>query len=456
MPGPRRGRRPGARHPRRPLPLVERIAAGGMGEVFRAHDAVLAREVAIKVLHRSLAGDQGFVDRFRREARAAASLSHPNIVGVYDWGAVDGIYFMVMEFVRGTSRARAAERARPPGAGAGRRGRSTDAARARARARATGIVHRDIKPENILVTTDGTVKVADFGLARAFADGRQTQAGARDGTVQYLAPEQIRGEPADPRTRPVLPRHRDVRAAHRPPPFTGETAMASPTSICPAGCPSPSAAVAARSRGAGRVRPVGHRPRPRAPAGERRSRCAAIWSRSRPALPAARSLAAVVADLPEVSGEGERHRAVPMIAATATQRSQSGPTRTTPPSASPAQRHPARWRSPWPPRPGAPGPTWSPTTRTCRPSSGRRRRREGALIDQRLQGEIADAALSTRYPGRRRRKMAPPAGTSLEKGETVTLVPSLGPKPVKVPNSRARRSTTPGPSWSARTSRSER
>src|SRR5437867_9012192 len=81
--------------------VLERIAAGGMGEVFRAHDAVLAREVAIKVLHRSLAGDQGFVDRFRREARAAASLSHPNIVAVYDWGAVDGIYYMVMEFVRG-------------------------------------------------------------------------------------------------------------------------------------------------------------------------------------------------------------------------------------------------------------------------------------------------------------------------------------------------------------------
>ena len=80
---------------------MERVAAGGMGEVFRAHDAVLAREVAIKVLHRSLAGDQGFVDRFRREARAAAPLSHPNIVAVYDWGAVDGIYYMVMEFVRG-------------------------------------------------------------------------------------------------------------------------------------------------------------------------------------------------------------------------------------------------------------------------------------------------------------------------------------------------------------------
>src|SRR5688500_15443664 len=83
--------------------VVDRIAAGGMGEVFRARDAVLEREVAIKVLHRQLAGDSGFVERFRREARAAANLSHPNIVGVHDWGAVDGVYYMVMEFVRGQS-----------------------------------------------------------------------------------------------------------------------------------------------------------------------------------------------------------------------------------------------------------------------------------------------------------------------------------------------------------------
>src|SRR6187455_2015375 len=81
--------------------ITERIAAGGMGEVYRAHDAVLDREVAIKVLHRSLAGDQGFVERFRREARAAAGISHPNIVNVHDWGAVDGIYYMVMEYVDG-------------------------------------------------------------------------------------------------------------------------------------------------------------------------------------------------------------------------------------------------------------------------------------------------------------------------------------------------------------------
>src|SRR2546421_9970887 len=83
--------------------VAGRIASGGMGEVYRAHDSVLAREVAIKVLHPQFAHDRGFVERFRREARAAAILNHPNIVGVYDWGSTDGTYFMVMEFVSGSN-----------------------------------------------------------------------------------------------------------------------------------------------------------------------------------------------------------------------------------------------------------------------------------------------------------------------------------------------------------------
>src|SRR2546422_6059210 len=83
--------------------VIARIASGGMGEVYRAHDAVLGREVALKVLHPQLAGDRGFVERFRREARAAALLNHPNIVGVFDWGNTEGTYFMIMEFVPGTN-----------------------------------------------------------------------------------------------------------------------------------------------------------------------------------------------------------------------------------------------------------------------------------------------------------------------------------------------------------------
>jgi serine/threonine-protein kinase len=170
-----------------------------MGEVFRAHDAVLAREVAIKVLHPTLAADAGFIDRFRREARAAASLNHPNIVAVHDWGAVDGIYFMVMEYVRGES-LRDILNAHGVLAPAQAADVLLQVLAALDHAHRQGIVHRDVKPENVMVTSDGVAKVTDFGLARAYADSRATQAGRVTGTVQYLAPEQLQGEPADPRT----------------------------------------------------------------------------------------------------------------------------------------------------------------------------------------------------------------------------------------------------------------
>jgi len=181
--------------------IIAKVASGGMGEVFRARDSVLGRDVAIKVLHRNLAGDQGFIERFRREARAAALLSHPNIVGVHDWGATTtGTYFMVMEFVRGRNvrdilthhgRLEPAQTVEI----------LIQALAALDHAHRHGIVHRDVKPENILVTPEGQVKVADFGLARAYAESRVSQApGTVTGTVQYLAPEQVKGDPADPRT----------------------------------------------------------------------------------------------------------------------------------------------------------------------------------------------------------------------------------------------------------------
>jgi beta-lactam-binding protein with PASTA domain/predicted Ser/Thr protein kinase len=180
--------------------VITRVASGGMGEVFRAHDAVLARDVAVKVLHPQLAGDRGFVERFRREARAAAILNHPSIVGVYDWGTTDGTYFMVMEFVQGTNlRSLLTEYGRlEPGQVVEV---CLQVLAALDHAHGHGIVHRDVKPENILIARDGLVKVADFGLARAYADSYVSQAeGTVTGTVQYLAPEQIQGEPADPRT----------------------------------------------------------------------------------------------------------------------------------------------------------------------------------------------------------------------------------------------------------------
>jgi eukaryotic-like serine/threonine-protein kinase len=181
--------------------VIARIASGGMGEVFRARDSVLDREVAIKVLHRNLAGDPGFIDRFRLEARAAALLSHPNIVAVHDWGSTtNGTYFMVMEFVPGHSlRDLLATQGKLEPQQAVEVLLQMLAALDHAHRK--GIVHRDVKPENVLVTPDGVVKVADFGLARAFAEARVSQApGTVTGTVQYLAPEQIEGDPADPRT----------------------------------------------------------------------------------------------------------------------------------------------------------------------------------------------------------------------------------------------------------------
>jgi eukaryotic-like serine/threonine-protein kinase len=180
--------------------VIGRIASGGMGEVYRAHDDVLGREVAIKVLHPQYANDHGFVDRFRREARAAAVLNHPNIVGIFDWGVTEGTYFMVMEFVSGHN-------LRTVLSAFGRLEPAqvvevmAQVLAALDHAHGHGIVHRDVKPENILIADDGTVKVADFGLARAFADATISQVeGTVTGTVQYLAPEQVQGDPADPRT----------------------------------------------------------------------------------------------------------------------------------------------------------------------------------------------------------------------------------------------------------------
>ena len=196
-----------------------------MGEVFLSHDAVLDRRVAIKVLHRNLAGDAGFVERFRREARAAANLNHPNIVAVHDWGSVDGIYYMVMEYVAGRS---VREILNEEGLLAS--AQATDVLSqtlaALGHAHRQGIVHRDMKPENLMVTRDGDVKVADFGLARAYADAQITEAGTVTGTVQYLSPEQLRGEPADPRTDLYSLGVVAFELLTGRLPFTGETPMA--------------------------------------------------------------------------------------------------------------------------------------------------------------------------------------------------------------------------------------
>ncbi|MFL5800016.1 MAG: Stk1 family PASTA domain-containing Ser/Thr kinase [Actinomycetota bacterium] len=207
--------------------IIAKVASGGMGEVYRARDSVLARDVAIKVLHRNLAGDPGFIDRFRREARAAALLSHPNIVAVHDWGSTtSGTYFMVMEFVRGRNLRDLLThfgRLEPQQAVEV----LVQMLAALEHAHRHGIVHRDVKPENVLVTPDGLVKVADFGLARAFAESRISQApGTVTGTVQYLAPEQIQGEPADPRTDLYATGIVAYEVLTGQVPFQGETSLA--------------------------------------------------------------------------------------------------------------------------------------------------------------------------------------------------------------------------------------
>jgi eukaryotic-like serine/threonine-protein kinase len=223
--------------------IITRVASGGMGEVYRAHDAVLDREVAVKVLHPQFAGDRGFVDRFRREARAAAILNHPNIVGVYDWGATDGTYFMVMEFVQGLNlRTLLTEYERLESAQVIEL--CLPVLSALEQAHGNGIVHRDIKPENILISRGGVVKVADFGLARAYADSYISQAeGTVTGTIQYLAPEQIQGEPADPRTDLYALGVVMFELLTGSPPYTGETSLAIAYQHISGRVPPPSSAV---------------------------------------------------------------------------------------------------------------------------------------------------------------------------------------------------------------------
>jgi eukaryotic-like serine/threonine-protein kinase len=180
--------------------IVARVASGGMGEVFRAHDPVLDRDVALKVLHNALAQDSGFIERFRREARSAGMLSHPNIVAVHDWGETGDTYFMIMEFIRGPN-LRTVLMKNGPLAPAQAVEIASQVLAALEHAHEQGIVHRDVKPENILITPKGVVKVADFGLARALAAARVSHApGTVTGTVQYLSPEQIEGQAADART----------------------------------------------------------------------------------------------------------------------------------------------------------------------------------------------------------------------------------------------------------------
>ncbi|MEX2392845.1 MAG: protein kinase [Actinomycetota bacterium] len=178
--------------------LESKIGSGGMGTVWRAKDRILNRFVAVKLLHDGLAHDSSFAERFRREARAAASLTHANVATVYDTGEEDGIPYIVMEYVDGESLHRMIQRQGPfPVEDAARVARSVLGALAHAHGK--GLVHRDVKPANVLFdSATGTAKVVDFGIAKGLEDtGGLTRSGLI-GTAAYLSPEQVNGGNATP------------------------------------------------------------------------------------------------------------------------------------------------------------------------------------------------------------------------------------------------------------------
>lgn len=179
--------------------ILESIARGGMAEVFLAHDRSLNRRVAVKALFPEYAREPSFVERFRREAQAAANLTHPNVVGIYDWGQESGTYFIIMEYVEGRSLRDLMYSAGTLDPDAALR-IAADIAAALDGAHRKGVVHRDIKPGNVLVTARGEVKVADFGIARAGTSDALTQAGSVMGTATYFSPEQAQGLDVDARS----------------------------------------------------------------------------------------------------------------------------------------------------------------------------------------------------------------------------------------------------------------
>ena len=176
--------------------VEELVGHGGMSSVYKAHDALLERHVALKILHEQYSSDEDFVERFKREARSVAQLQHPNIVTVIDRGEEDGRQFIVFEYIDGENLKEHVVR----------QGRldvqealeiALEVARGLAFAHDQGLVHRDVKPQNVLLNGDGRAKVTDFGIARSVDVDGMTQTGTVLGTSNYIAPEQASGQPVD-------------------------------------------------------------------------------------------------------------------------------------------------------------------------------------------------------------------------------------------------------------------
>ena len=190
-----------------PYEIVAPLGAGGMGEVYRARDTRLNRDVAIKILPAAFSDDAHCLDRFEREARILSTLNHPNLLSIYDVGSQDSIHYLVSELLDGEILRHRIQEGKIPGRKA--LDYAVQIAKGLAAAHEKGIVHRDLKPDNIFVTADGRIKILDFGLAKQNVSGDSEKTASRDslteqgtvmGTVGYMSPEQVRGNPADSRS----------------------------------------------------------------------------------------------------------------------------------------------------------------------------------------------------------------------------------------------------------------
>ena len=179
--------------------LEEKIGSGGMAEVYKAHDRLLARPVAVKILHEAYRADVEFIERFHREAKSAARLSHPNIVSIYDVGVAGNDHYIVMEYVQSSTLKKKIQDESPLDILTAV-AIAKDIANGLTHAHANNIVHCDIKPHNILMTAEGRAKITDFGIARAVTESTLTYGGNVIGSVHYFSPEQARGGAITPKS----------------------------------------------------------------------------------------------------------------------------------------------------------------------------------------------------------------------------------------------------------------